>query len=285
MIDETAEEIREMQTHSSSVVAVKAARALASVANREYATVEEYLRALERNSTALRRANPSHASLQTTQQDIVARVRAADPETVEAAAERTRTVVETTIERVESAKAAAAKRLADQLGNDVSLLTHDYSTTVLEALEVAAEDGATLSVFATEARPRHLGRKTARRLGSVDGIDPTLIVDSAAGFYLEDCDAVVVGMDCIVGDTLYNRIGTYPIVATAADAGIPVYVAGSSAKIVDSGFRFENDFRAGSEVIREPPEGFTVENPAYDATPLTLVDYLVTDEGLVEPDA
>lgn len=284
MIDETAEEIREMQTHSSSVVAVKAARALGSVADRDFATVEEYLRALERNSTALRRANPSHASLQTTQREIVASVRDAEPESVTEAAELTREIVEQTIDRVETAKGKAASALVEQLGDETTLLTHDYSTTVLEGLQTAAADGLSLSVYVTEARPRHLGRKTARELGATDGIDPTLIVDSAAGYVMSACDALVVGMDCIVEGTLYNRVGTYPLAATAADAGVPVYVTGSSAKVVESGFRFENDFRATSEVIREPPEGFAVENPAYDATPLDLVDYVVTDDGVEQPD-
>jgi translation initiation factor eIF-2B subunit delta len=283
MIDETAEEIRAMQTHSSSEVAVKAARALGSVADREFATVEEYLRALERNSTALRRANPSHASLQTTQRDIVAAVRDREPETVDQAAEDTRAVITETIDRVESAKAEAAAALAEEIDGHDTILTHDYSTTVLEGIEVAVDVGVTPSVYVTEARPRHLGRKTARRLGGLDGVDPTLIVDSAAGYVLEECDAVVFGMDCIVGQTLYNRVGTYPIATTAADAGVPVYVAGSSAKVVESGFRFENDFRSHSEVIREPPDGFDVENPAYDATPLRLVDAIVTDEGVTEP--
>jgi translation initiation factor eIF-2B subunit delta len=284
MIDETAEEIRAMQTHSSSEVAVKAAQALASVAERDFATVEEYLRALERNSTALRRANPSHASLQTTQRDIVAQVRDGDPETVEAASNTTREVVSATIDRVESAKSAAAEALASELSDEDTLLTHDYSTTVLRGIEAAVTGGVDLDVYVTEARPRHLGRKTARRLGTLDGVDPTLIVDGASGYVLEECDAVVLGMDCIVGENLYNRIGTYPLVATAEDVGIPVYVAGSSAKVVESGFRFENDFRSGSEVIREPPDGFTVENPAYDATPLRLIDYLVTDEGVTPPE-
>lgn len=283
MIDETAEEIRAMQTHSSSEVAVKAARALGSVANREFATVEEYLRALERNSTALRRANPSHASLQTTQRDIVAAVRDGEPDSVEQAATATRSVIEETIERVESAKAAAARALAEEIQDLDTILTHDYSTTVLEGIEVAIEGGASPSVYVTEARPRHLGRKTARRLGGLDGVDTTLIVDSAAGYVLSECDAVLFGMDCIVGQTLYNRVGTYPIAATAVDAEVPIYVAGSSAKVVESGFRFENDFRSHSEVIREPPEGFSVENPAYDATPLRLVDFLVTDDGVREP--
>jgi translation initiation factor eIF-2B subunit delta len=31
--------------------------------------------------------------------------------------------------------------------------------------------------------------------------------------------------------------------------------------------------------MREPAEGFTVENPAYDATPTRLLDSVVTDDG------
>jgi translation initiation factor eIF-2B subunit delta len=30
----------------------------------------------------------------------------------------------------------------------------------------------------------------------------------------------------------------------------------------------------------EPAEGITVENPAYDATPVDLIDEVVTDEGV-----
>ena len=87
MIDETVDEIEEMQTHSSSTVAIKAAEALRELLERDYATVEEYLRSLERNSSALRRANTSHASLFTTQREIVARVTDADPADVDAAVE------------------------------------------------------------------------------------------------------------------------------------------------------------------------------------------------------
>ena len=282
MIDETAEEIREMRTHSSSVVAVKAAGALMDLLDQEYPSVEEYLRSLERNSTALRRANPSHASLVTTQREIVQTVMDADLDTVEEAKARTEGIVEEVVSSIENAKHHAAENTATELRDGMTVLTHDYSTTVLEALEAAARDGKHLSVYVTEARPRHLGRKSARVLGPIDRIETTLIVDSAAGHYLADTDEVLVGMDCIVGEDLYNRIGTYPIAATAADRDVPVTVTGSSAKIVDGGFRFENDFRTASEVIREPPEGFDVANPGYDATPTRLLDRVITDEGITQ---
>ncbi|MFB6070441.1 MAG: translation initiation factor eIF-2B [Halanaeroarchaeum sp.] len=280
MIDETAEEIREMQTHSSSVVAVKAAEALVAVTEESFPTIEEYVRALERNSRVLRGANPSHASLVTTQRRIVEAVDEGDFEDVAAAQAFTREVIRDVVERVDEGKHEAAGHLADVLEDGSTLLLHDYSTTVLEGIEGAVADGKSFDAYVTEARPRHLGRKTARELGRLDGIDPTLIVDGAAGHFMAEVDEVLVGMDCIVEGTLYNRVGTYPIAAVAADAGVTLTVAGSSAKIVDGAFRFENDFRSASEVIREPPEDFGVANPAYDATPTDLVDRVVTDEGV-----
>ncbi len=280
MIDETVEEISEMQTHSSSTVAIKAAEALRELVGREYATVDEYLRSLDRNSSALRRANPSHASLHNTQRAIVSRVEDAAPDSVEAAKAASESAIESVVNDVEIAKHEAAANGVDFLSDGVTVLTHDYSSTVLEAIELAASEGRHIEVYVTEARPRFLGRKTARTLSGVDRVDTTLIVDSAVGHYLDRCDRVVIGMDCIVDDVLYNRVGTFPISATAAELAVPVSVFGSSAKLIETGFAFENDYRSTSEVMREPAEGFRVENPAYDATPTHLLENVVTDDGV-----
>ena len=283
MIDETVEEIREMQTHSSSVVAVKAARALEDLRDREFASVEDFERDLERNSSALRRANPSHASLVTTQRAIVSMVEDDAAASVAEAKDALAEAVESVVEQVETAKRRAAQNAMDFVEDGATILTHDYSSTVLETIERAVSDGRYLTVYVTEARPRYLGRKTARVLAEMDRVDAHLIVDGASGQFLPDCDRVLLGMDCIVEDTLYNRVGTFPLAATAAQVDVPVTVVGSSAKLVGEGFRFENDFRSPSEVLREPAEGFTVENPAYDATPTALLDSVVTDEGIRKP--
>ena len=285
MIDETAEEIADMQTHSSSVVAVKAARSLQELTGEEFPTVDAYLRSLERNSSALTRANPSHASLHTTQRDILDRVEESNPDSVEEAQAATTEAIEAVIEKVEAGKRRAAANAVGVLDDDETLLTHDYSTTVLSTLARAVENGGEFTVYVTESRPRYLGRKMARRLAEFEEIDTRLVVDSASGHYLADCDRVVVGMSCIVDEQLYNRVGTYPIATAAADQDVPVTAIGSAAKLVDGGFVFENEFRAASEVMREPAEGFAVENPSYDATPTRLLDSIVTDEGIVDPTA
>jgi translation initiation factor eIF-2B subunit delta len=283
MIDETAAEIAAMRTHSSSEVAIKAARALAELRERDYATVEEFERDVERNAGALRRANPSHASLATVLDDIETAVVEGEFESVDAAQEGLVEAIDATVAVVDDAKDEAAAAAAGLLEDGDAILTHDYSSTVLGAIERATADGAELEVYVTEARPRFLGRRTARRLAEIDGVEPTLVVDAATGHVLETVDRVLTGMTCIVGDTLYNRVGTYPLAATAAESGVPMTVAGSSAKIVDDGFVFENDFRDPVEVLREPADGFGIENPAYDATPLALVDRLATDQGVRQP--
>jgi translation initiation factor eIF-2B subunit delta len=278
MIDETIEEIREMQTHSSSVVAVKAARSLKELLERDYATVEEYERDLERNVGALKRANPSHASLYNAMQGIVVNVKG-QTDSVEDAKSLTDEIIDRVVEDVEQGKSRAAANLAETIEDGETFMMHDYSTTVLEAVERAAADGAHLTVYVTEARPRFLGRKTARTLAAIDRVEPHLLVDSASGSFLPECDRVLIGMDCIVDDVLYNRVGTFPLAVTADHCDVPVTVVGSGAKIVDGGFVFENEFRSPAEVSLEPLEGIHIENPAYDATPMDLVDEVITDHG------
>ncbi|WP_248516501.1 translation initiation factor eIF-2B [Salinarchaeum laminariae] len=283
MIDETAAEIEAMRTHSSSEVAIKAARALVELREREYATVEEFERDVERNAGALRRANPSHASLATALDEIESAVVEGAFDDVDAAQDGLVEAIEATVSVIEDAKDEAAAAAAGLLTDGDAILTHDYSSTVLGAIERAAADGAQLDVYVTEARPRFLGRRTARHLAEVDGVEPTMVVDAATGHVLESVDRVLTGMTCVVGETLYNRVGTYPLAATAAQSDVPFTVTGSSAKIVDGGFVFENDFRNPVEVLREPADGFEIENPAYDATPLDLIDQLATERGVREP--
>jgi translation initiation factor eIF-2B subunit delta len=283
-IDDTVEEIRRMETHSSSIVAIKAARALTELAERGYANLDDYERALEQNSGALRRANPSHASLYTTQREVVDSVVGQATELDEA--ERlTGAAVERVIDRVENGKDRAAASAAETFEDGEVLLTHDYSSTLLGAIEGATPE-TSLTVYVTEARPRFLGRKLARRLTRTEGVEVHLGVDGAAGYLLQNrpVDRVIVGMDCIVDGVLYNRIGTFPIAAVADEFDVPLHVVGSSAKVIEDGFVFENEFRPPSEVSLEPIDDVSIENPAYDATPADLVDTVITETGQFAPE-
>lgn len=280
MIDETIARIREMQTHSESTVAVDATRALAELLEREYVGVEDFERDLERNAGALRRANLSHALLHTAMKETMRGV-VGETDTVEEAKALLEEVIEREVETIENSKHEAAANVAERLDDGETVLTHENSTTVMEGLRRAVEAGKEFTVYVTETRPRYIGRVTARELAAFDAVDTHLITDGAAGHFLSECDRVLVGMNCIVDETYYNRIGTFPLVTTAEYVGVPVTVAGASRKIVDDGFAFENDMRSATEVLQEPAEGFVVDNPAYDATPLELVDTIVTESGFL----
>jgi translation initiation factor eIF-2B subunit delta len=282
MIDETVREIEEMQTQSASIVAVKAAQALRELIERECHTVEDFYRVVERNSSALQRANRSHAPLYTTQQRIVEEVTESDSETVEEAKDVLVDAIEEIVTEMESSKEVAAERAAELITDGDVLLTHENSSTVMATFEEMVTSGKEGDVYVTESRPRFLGRKTARQLAEKDGLDVTLITDGAAGHYLDECDRVLLGMNCLIDDVVYNRIGTHSIVASAVSYDVPVTVVGSSSKFIGSGFTFENTFRPPSEVMLEPAEGFEVANPGYDATPTDMLDSVVTENAVLE---
>ena len=282
MIDETVREIEEMQTQSSSIVAVKAAQALRELTERECHTVEDFYRVVERNSSALQRANRSHAPLYTTQQRIVETVTESGADTVAEAKDALVEAIDDVVSEVESSKAKAADRAADLIDDGDVVLTHENSSTVMATVDSVLADDKQIEAYVTESRPRFLGRKTARQLGQREGVATTLITDGAAGHYLDEVDRVLLGMNCLIDDVVYNRIGTHSIVATAASFDVPVTVVGSSSKFIGSGFTFENTFRPPSEVMLEPAEGFEVANPGYDATPTRLLDSVVTENAVIE---
>jgi translation initiation factor eIF-2B subunit delta len=283
MIDETIEEIQEMQTHSSSVVAVKATQSLTELLDREYATLDEFERDLERNLGALRRANTSHASLFNAMRAI--RVNVVDRSTTVAdAKELLSEVITRIVEDVQHGKSRAAEKAVSTFTDGECILTHDFSSTVLATIRQAVNRDISITAYVTEARPRYLGRKTARRLAKIEDVEPSLLVDGAVGEVLPRCDRVVLGMDCIVDNKLYNRIGTLPIVATANALDVPVTIIGAASKIVESEFMFENEYRSSAEVSLEPLEDIRIENPAYDSTAIHLVDQIITDNGIEKVD-
>jgi translation initiation factor eIF-2B subunit delta len=280
MIDETIARIREMRTHSESTVAVDATLALEELLDRDYVGVEEFERDLERNAGALRRSNLSHALLHTAMQETIRGV-VGQNETLDEAKGRLRDTIDRVVDTIERSKHEAAANAADRFEDGETIMTHENSTTVMESIEWALDDGKEFTVYVTETRPRYIGRLTVRELATWDGVEPHLITDGAAGHYMREVDRVLLGMNCLVDETYYNRIGTFPLCAVASVLDCPVTVVAASRKIVDEGFVFENDMRSPTEVLSEPAEGFTVENPAYDATPLELVDTIVTESGFL----
>ena len=161
--------------------------------------------------------------------------------------------------------------------------------TALGVIRSAIEAGKNVSVLSCETRPLNQGsRLTAFEL-QADDIPVKTIPDSAAAHLMKRgmIDAVVVGADRITQDAVFNKIGTYMHAVCAHHHSIPFYVAAPYSTL--DTVRREADVtieeRARDELAvcgdrQLMPEGVETINPAFDATPLTLVTAIITDRGI-----
>ncbi|MCW5622944.1 MAG: S-methyl-5-thioribose-1-phosphate isomerase, partial [Burkholderiales bacterium] len=201
-----------------------------------------------------------------------------------------------------SANRRLGERGAALISDGARILTHCNAGalataghgTALGVIRSAVQAGKRVQVFADETRPFLQGaRLTAWEL-SRDGIDVTLIADSAAGHLMSrgEVDVVIVGADRVVanGDTA-NKIGTYGLAVLAQRHAIPFYVACPLSTIdlaLASGDRIPIEERAADEVTgfrdqRWAPPEVAVRNPAFDVTPASLISALITERGVVQP--
>lgn len=177
--------------------------------------------------------------------------------------------------------------------NAGALATGGYGTA-LGVIRKAWEDGKIAAVYANETRPFLQGaRLTAWELLQ-DGIDVTLLVDSAAGYLMSKgrVDCVIVGADRIAksGDTA-NKIGTYMLACLARAHGIPFYVAAPVSTFdlsIETGDSIPVEERAADEVLSfqgrvVAPEGAKALNPSFDVTPASLISGIITEKGVIFP--
>jgi len=195
-------------------------------------------------------------------------------------------------ERLASAQEDLGRIGANRLRDGDTILTHCHSTDALACVEAAREQGKSLGAIVKETRPRKQGHITARRLREL-GVPVTLIVDGAAGRYLDDADHVVVGADSIAADgAVVNKIGTRSLAVTARERDTPIVVAAQTIKLDPatlSGHTVEIESRDESEVLsadeRETIGDVSVANPAFDVTPPRYVDAIVTERGQFPPES
>jgi len=168
------------------------------------------------------------------------------------------------------------------------IMTHSYSSTVVEVLKKAFAKHRGIEVITTRSGPGHTGERIAQQL-RLFGIPVTFIDDAAMGLYLPTANKVMVGADRICADgKIVNGIGTYQLALVAERVSVPFYILCETLKF-DSrlrGDQVELEEKEVWEVVKPgklPPE-VKVRNPYFDITPLELVTGIVTENGLLTPD-
>ena len=176
--------------------------------------------------------------------------------------------------------------------NAGALATVGYGTA-LGVIRATKDSGKNIKVIATETRPIQQGsRLTAFELKH-DGIDVSLIPDTAVGYTMANglVDGVIVGADRILQTGhVFNKIGTYQVATMAKQHNIPFYVA-APLSTFDLESRPDNviiEQRKASEVTgigdkRTAPDGIDVINPAFDMTPPELISGIITENGIAKP--
>ncbi|KAJ5582725.1 Initiation factor 2B alpha/beta/delta [Penicillium sp. DV-2018c] len=193
--------------------------------------------------------------------------------------------------------------------NTGSLATSGYGTA-LGVVRSLASKNILRHAYCTETRPYNQGsRLTAFELVH-DKIPATLITDSMAAALLADkkvgVSAIVVGADRVAanGDTA-NKIGTYALAVLAKYHNVKFLVAAPRTTI-DMATRSGEDIvieqrpasevtsikgpRGGSaatdkveiETVKIAAPGINVWNPAFDITPASLIDGIITEIGVME---
>ena len=175
--------------------------------------------------------------------------------------------------------------------NAGALATVGYGTA-LGVIRATKDSGKKIKVIATETRPIQQGsRLTAFELKH-DGIDVSLIPDTAVGYSMANglVNKIVVGADRILRTGhVYNKIGTYQVATMAKQHDIPFYVA-APLSTFDMKSNPEDviiEQRKASEVTgigdkKTAPDGINVINPAFDMTPPELIAGIITEKGVAK---
>ena len=174
--------------------------------------------------------------------------------------------------------------------NAGALATVGYGTA-LGVIRASKESGKNIKVIATETRPVQQGsRLTAFELKH-DGIDVSLIPDTAVGYTLANnlVNKIIVGADRILKTGhVFNKIGTYQVALLAKHHNVPFYVAAplSTFDLSSNPEDVVIEQRKSSEVTqiggkKTAPDNFNVINPAIDITPPELISGIITENGVI----
>jgi ribose 1,5-bisphosphate isomerase len=289
------EDVRIRQMRGGTIVTHAALMALRSAAQGSKASSgKEFFSELEENARYLTKIRAASIPLANGLRQVVSETQksmehGSSVQELKQIVAETATIFDKRLEQsIQEIAEIGARRLKD---GDV-VMTHSYSSSVLAILKKAHQQGRQLKVFVTETRPELEGRDVAREL-LAEGIETTLIIDSAVSHFIEKSDKVMVGAEAVAANgAIVNKIGTATIAAVAHGARVRVYAAASTYKFSPEtmlGELIEIEERDPASVLddremRNLPH-LTVRNPAFDVTSPQYIDLIITERGVIPPQA
>ncbi|MCD6275993.1 MAG: ribose 1,5-bisphosphate isomerase [Thermoplasmata archaeon] len=281
---EIAEGIKNMRIRGAGKIARAAAEALKHFALDFSGTEDKFLEEIEEVKEYLISTRPTAVSLKNAVYFVINRIKG---ESLEELRESVIKNADNFIKRSEEALELIGKYGAGRIPDGATILTHCNSSAALQCIIQAHREGKEIRVFNTETRPWFQGHITARTLAK-EGIDVTMIVDSAVRYFMREIDIVVVGADTIASNgAVINKIGTSQIALAANEARVPFIVCAETYKFSPEtviGKLVKIEERDPREIANpEDFPGVKFRNPVFDATPPEYIDAIVTEIGVISP--
>ncbi len=289
-----AEDIKNMKIRGAGRIARAAAKALKNAAE-EYKgqEVKEFIEYMKSIAQLLVSTRPTAVSLPNAVAYVTSKLDKISKLTDISEAKRliinkAEEFIEYSLKATDKIGEIGSRRIED---GDV-ILTHCNSSAAISVIVHAFKQGKKVKVYATETRPKFQGHITARTLLK-EGINVTLIPDSAVRLVMKYVDKVVVGADTIAANgAVINKVGTSQIALAAHEARVRVFVAAETYKFSPAtvvGELVTIEERSPLEVVDErffkENKGVTVRNPAFDVTPPEYIDAIITEIGVIPPQA
>ncbi|MCW4052725.1 MAG: ribose 1,5-bisphosphate isomerase [Candidatus Bathyarchaeota archaeon] len=292
---EIARDIREMRIRGAGNIARHAAQALVITArNCRAKRPSELLDELESSAKLLLNTRPTAVSLPNSIRYIMFRAQAGQKQKLKfedlrkLVIESGKKFIQNSAKAIERIGEIGARRIED--GD--SIITHCNSAAATSVFKTAFKNGKSFKVFVCETRPRYQGRITAREL-SQTGIPTSLIIDSAAHSFMNKMDKAIVGADTIAANgAVVNKIGTSIVALAAHESRVLFFVAAETYKFSPEtmlGQLVKIEERDTSEVISKKElatmPNVKVRNPSFDITPPDHIDLIITEKGIISPQA
>jgi ribose 1,5-bisphosphate isomerase len=286
---DAAERIKQLKVQGARNVAIAALKAVEGTAKESKSkTKNSFLVELSEVKAVLFASRATEPLMRNAIRYVIQAVASSNKTAVPELVDLVSQVTSQFLEHLEISKAKIASIGSKRISNHSRVLTHCHSSTVMNMLKKAKQEGKTFEVVCTESRPVFQGRLTAKEILDA-GIKTTMIVDSAVRYFMNEVDFVVVGADAITSEgNIINKIGTSMVALAAKEARTPFYVATELLKfdpvtVLGSYERIEE--RSPEEVWDSPLHGLIIRNPAFDVTRRDFIHGIICEEGIIPPQA
>ncbi|MEM2954277.1 MAG: S-methyl-5-thioribose-1-phosphate isomerase [Candidatus Bathyarchaeia archaeon] len=283
----TSEKVRKLEIRGARNIAIAAINAIKTLASQTKAkNKKEFLNELLEAKRILFASRETEPLMRNAIRLITHRVEESEKEKIRDLTKLTSSVAKQFLADLESSKEKIAETGAKRITNNSVILTHCHSSTVTYLLKKAKEKGKSFEVICTETRPFYQGRITVKEMLEI-GVKTTLIVDSAARFFMNDVDLVLVGADAITSEgNIINKIGTSTIALIAKEARTPFYVVTELLKFDPAtmyGDYEKIEERSPDEVWKNSPKNLIIRNPVFDVTRRDFIHGIICEEGIISP--